>query len=72
VPAAATAHLRRLHPLPSRAAPAQAEPERKAPGKPAVFKKKFTMIKCCKGFVYAISGNSMAFMKFKYAEIFQY
>jgi hypothetical protein len=37
-----------------------------------VFKKKFTMIKCCKGFVYAISGNSMAFMKFKYAEIFQY
>jgi hypothetical protein len=38
----------------------------------AVFKKKFTMIKCCKDLVYAISGNSMAFMKFKYAEIFQY
>ena len=38
----------------------------------AVFKKKFTMIKCCKDFVYSISGNSVAFMKFKYAEIFQY
>ena len=31
----------------------------------AVFKKKFTMIKCCKDFIYSISGNSMAFMKFK-------
>ena len=30
-----------------------------------VFKKKFTMIKCCKDFIYSISGNSMAFMKFK-------
>ena len=37
----------------------------------AVFKKKFTMIKCCKGFVYAISGNSMAFMKFNMQKYFK-
>jgi hypothetical protein len=51
----------------------QAEPELEGARQTCtVFKKKFTMIKCCKDFVYPISGNSMAFMKFKYAEIFQY